>query len=674
MQTLSWYAKRLQRMSARELAWRVRGAVRDGVDRPRIALGLVPSAQYDAASAERIFGSAVRLCDDPAGSWINAGPARRWREELLRRARASADHRFSFFSLDNHHLGNPIDWNRDHESGEAAPLRFAAAIDYRDVRVTGDAKVVWEPGRHHQLVVLGRAYRASGETSFAREVVAQIESWLDQCPFGVGMHWRSPLELAIRAINWVWAFDLIRPSGLLRGEVAARLLNALHLHLWEIARKYSRGSSANNHRIGEAAAVFIAATSLPGLTGAERWQAGSRQILEEEIHAQTYADGGSREQAFGYHLFVLQFLVLAAVAARRAGADLSPSFHERLGLMFDFTAGMIEGGPPPMYGDSDDGYVADLGSEDRDPREWLAVGARLLERPDLNWDGGQHGEAASWLFGETGGGPANDNDPPPPLSARAFPDSGRYLLQHGRRGERDAISVSFDCGEFGFGAIAAHGHSDSLAFTLRAFGADVLIDPGTYDYFRFPEWRDYFRSTRAHNTLAIDGLEQSVPIGPFMWGARARSHCTAWDPLPDGGRVEATHDGYERLDDPVRHVRSVDLDGSHRLLTIVDHLRMKGEHAVDLYFHFSEHCRVHRAGSAVEALIPSGRVRVESDARLTPALLHGSTAPIGGWVSRAYHRKVPSTTAVLSGEFQGDTTLVTRIAIGMPPGGDISHP
>ncbi|HET7695342.1 MAG TPA: alginate lyase family protein [Vicinamibacterales bacterium] len=666
MQTLTWYAKRLRRMSPREMAWRARGMVRDGVDRPRIAFGLVPASLYDTDRARSVLAGAVPLCGQPAGCWRDAAPGSteaQWRDRLLRRARAYAEHRFSFFNLENRHLGDPIDWNRDHETGAIAPGRFAPSIDYRDLRVTGDAKVVWEPGRHQQLVVLGRAYRASGDAAFARELVAQIESWLDQCPFGRGMHWRSPLELAIRVINWVWAIDLIRGAGVLEGAAAARVLNALHLHVWEIARKYSRGSSANNHRIGEAAGVFIAASCLPGLAGAARWRGESRAILEDEIVAQTYADGASREQAFGYHVFVLQFLALAAVVAERSGAPFSAVFHDRLRRMFDFAAAMCEGGPPSWFGDYDDGYVADFGGNSRDPREWLALGERLLERSDREWIDAEYGETAWWMVGDGVAGRGAAGRGAAALASKAFADSGRYLLQHGGRGDAAALSVTFDCGEFGFGAIAAHGHADALAFTLRAFGIDVLVDPGTYDYFSFPEWREYFRSTRAHNTIEIDGREQSVPAGPFMWGARANAWCTAWEPRAGGGRVQGAHDGYERLEDPVRHTRTLDLDGPSRALMIADRLEMRQPHQIAMYFHFSEHCEVRAADGVIEAVTGRGSVRLEPDARLAISLMRGSTAPISGWVSDGYHRKAPATTVRLTGTLPA-TTLSTRITVG----------
>src|SRR5262245_31002759 len=157
-------------------------------------------------------GPGFRVSDVDVAEWASTerDEEREWRRRLIARAERLLRHRLSMFNLVDADVGDPIDWNRDHESGRRTPLRFAPLIDYRDYRVAGDAKVVWEPNRHHHLVVLGRAYRATGEDRYAAAIVEQLESWFDQCPFGRGMNWRSALELAIRLINWIWVIDLIR--------------------------------------------------------------------------------------------------------------------------------------------------------------------------------------------------------------------------------------------------------------------------------------------------------------------------------------------------------------------------------------------------------------------------------------------------------------------------------
>src|SRR5947209_3557829 len=247
MQSVAWYVRRLRAMSASEIGWRVKSAIRDATDPYRIRFQLYPRTANTASVA---LGGAPRWCPVPLGDWRDLAPddpETRWRSRLIDRADAIVAHRLSFFDLENADLGHPIDWHRDYSSGHTNPrtrLKFSPSIDYRDHVKVGDAKVVWEPNRHHQLVLLGRAYRATGNTRYAAAIVEQLESWIDDCPYGFGMNWRSPLELAVRLVNWVWAVDLIADSSALTPALTARLFRTVALHVWDIARKYSRGSSA----------------------------------------------------------------------------------------------------------------------------------------------------------------------------------------------------------------------------------------------------------------------------------------------------------------------------------------------------------------------------------------------------------------------------------------------
>lgn len=641
-------------MSASEVAWRAQSAARDAADRVRIGLSL---HRWDAPPRRGAYPARL----DSLPLQLHGGPldpTSAATSQLLTAADDIIAHRLSFLNLERVDLGPEIDWNRDHEAGIGAPTGYAGAIDYRDARVAGDAKIVWEPSRHLHLVVLGRAYRASGHERYAREGLNQIESWIAQCPFGTGMQWRSPLELAIRAINWTWFLALVAPSGLLAGPRLERVLQILDAHVYDITRKYSRGSSANNHRIGEACGVFVACSCLPQLTDARNRAAVSARILEEEMLAQNFADGGNREQAFGYHLFVLQFLLIAAYAARCTGRGMSPAYMDRLDKMVDFVDALTAAGPAPMYGDSDDGYVLDLGGRVRGGREWLGVGDCLLGRAPR-----ESAEPVTWLFpGVTAGAP-----PPSRLTSRAFPDTGLYLLQWGNTTTSDAVSLIFDCGPLGLGPLAAHGHADALSVTLRAFGEDILVDPGTYDYFRFPGWRDYFRSTRAHNTIEVDGLDQSVMLGPFMWGTRANARCLEWTHDDHRSTVVGEHDGYRRLPDPVEHRRAVSLDIAQRTFTIRDALTMAAPHRIAIAFHVSERASVRRVEPhRFEIATPRGSVELMLDPRTQPTLTEAGDEQHGGWVSRGYHRRSPSTSIAASLESSSRVEIETRIVVGTP--------
>ena len=298
-------------MTLTEIGWRITSLVRNIIDIPRIRLGLYPGPKsYRSPLTINSAKPGFRVPSPEPGDWCAIGNTEEestWLARLIKNARLITEHRFTYFNLNQHFLGDPIDWHADHSSGKRGKLRLSAFVNYRDFDTVGDCKQVWEPNRHHQLVTLARAWHATGDKNYADEIANQLESWLEQNPFGYGMNWRSPLELGVRLINWIWALDLIRDSEAISDELWSRIHHAAYLHCWDITRKYSRGSSANNHLIGEAAGVFVAASYFRFFPHSDKWMQQSREILESEIIAQSYDDGCTREQALGYQFFVMQF-------------------------------------------------------------------------------------------------------------------------------------------------------------------------------------------------------------------------------------------------------------------------------------------------------------------------------------------------------------------------------
>ncbi len=674
MPSVSWYARRLRSMSVPELAWRLRHAIQSKADKWSAESRQTPPSLSSVMNGEgqagimrrHLFGDAVQVMAS-----ANQGHLKpEWKQETVRRAELLAEHVLPLFDLETCSLGSPVNWNFEYKANRTAPLVFAAEIDYRDHDVTGDCKFVWEPNRHHHWVTLGRAYRYTGDERYARVVVEQWESWLHQCPFGMGMNWRSPLELGIRLINWVWALELVRTSPELTPERIERIVATIYLHIREITRKYSRFSSANNHLIGEAAGVYIASTYCRGLKNARRWREEAKSILEAEILRQTFPDGGTREQALGYQTFVLQFFLLSALAGRNDGDSFSAEYWRRMEKMFEFLATFDDAREwSPLFGDSDDGYVLDLGTPLGHPQACLSIGAVLFERTDLAAHADAFPEAAYWLLGE----PAEAcfeklkaAKSSRPARSLALEHTGYYVLRCGRGCGTGSIRAVFDCGELGYESIAAHGHADALSLTVHLDGWDLMVDSGTFDYFTYPEWRTYFRSTRAHNTVEIDGLDQSEMLGAFLWGRKARSRCLHWEPKADGGCVTGEHDGYHVLDDPVTHRRTVRLNGDARELTITDRLEGKKRHSARVLWHLSEYCRIEkRDQNVIEVTCGDvGRAVIEMDPRLHVSVIHGGEDPIMGWVSRGYHRKTPSSTIIGSVDFDGPTEFSTGVALG----------
>lgn len=666
MQKFNWYYNRLKAMSPDEIIWRMQSSIRDKADRLLVGRRQRPRKLSELLNGDRSDkGPGFRICDIPTRYKTDSDTKKQNYDSLITWAEKIVAHRFSFFDLKDKYLGEPIVWNRDHKREQDTPMVFSPALDYRDINEAGDCKYVWEPNRHHQLVVLGRAYRSSGDIRFAEAVAEQLDSWLTQNPYGLGMNWRSGLELGIRLINWVWAIDLIWESKAIDDDLYMRLMDSVSRHIWEIDRKYSRGSSVNNHLIGEAAGVFVATSYFNYIKNAPVWRDRSREILIREIINQTYPDGGTKEQAIGYHFFVMQFFTIAGLVARVTRKDFPESFWSRLEKMFEFIDKLGEGGDNlPMFGDCDDGYVLDIGSDPHNVKEWLAVGAALFKRDNFNTSY-EHTEPLEWLPGlsrQDAGGPAPENKK---CSNIALNQSGYYLLQHGDLNSPECISVVFDCGPLGMGSLAGHGHADALSFTLRAFGRDIFVDPGTYDYFSYPKWREYFRGTRAHNTVVVDENNQSEMLGLFLWGRKAQAQCLSWEPSDTVSKVVGEHNGYSVLSDPVIHRRKLELDGCKRELTIQDNIIAGKEHNIAIFFHFAEHCVLNPSGkNRYHIDAGSGTIEIELDTLFQVESFEGSTNPIYGWVSRGYHQKQPAPTLIGRCSCKSSISLVCKVNIG----------
>lgn len=647
MQSPLWYYNRLRAMSRAEIAWRISSEVNDLLDLVKVARGWCP-VPTDHGTATT--GGTFEICEVSPACWADTSDPQElaWLARLTTQAESVLNHQLTFFDLENHPMGDPVAWHTDQNTGVTPALRPIYFVDYRQADTFGDCRLVWEPNRHHQLVVLGRAWRATGDERYAQAVVSTIDSWLAANPYGYGMNWRSPLELAIRVINWVFALDLIRESAALTPDAFNRIRRSAYQHCYDISRKYSQGSSANNHLIGEAAGAYVASCWF-GFD--QQWIDQAQSVLEEQARLQSFPDGGSREQATGYQYFVLQFMFAAIRTAQASGRSFSRRYLTINKEMSDFLLALCEAGPQPYVGDYDDGYLLDLGKDDERAYVVLAMRAALDTSGLI-----EPCEAAFWLGVLARRNVTRDAG----LQSHAFRDSGYYLLQGGP----DDASLLFDCGNLGFTQIAAHGHADALAVVFRLRGDPILIDPGTYDYFTYPVWRNHFRSTSAHNTLEVDGQDQSVMSGAFLWGLHAEARCRSWDPGTDGkSAATGVHHGYERLEDPVTHERQVELDADARRLDITDRLTCASQHTGRLFFHFDATCSVEQiAPDTLEVRSPHAQLRMSFAGVTEVALLRGSESPRAGWQSRRYHHLEPTVTAIATFSVDGTTEVSSSMS------------
>jgi len=220
--------------------------------------------------------------------------------------------------------------------------------------------------------------------------------------------------------------------------------------------------------------------------------------------------------------------------------------------------------------------------------------------------------------------------------------------------------LTFDHGPLGMPPFHNHGHADALSITLAKGGTPLLVDPGTYRYNGVPDWRAYFKGTRAHNTVAIDGLDQAVQETGFIWSRPFRTELVRNVTCAEGHVLTATHDGYCRLKKPVRHQRTIlFFDGANFL--VKDTFSGTGRHRFELNYHLHPGARAERDSAWWQITHGSGSIYLLS---LSGDLVceQGERNPPFGWYSPAYGVKEES--CVLRVEKNGlpeEVTFVTAI-------------
>ncbi|GGJ03424.1 heparinase II/III family protein [Streptomyces brasiliensis] len=635
-----WYLRRLSRMGPREIGGRAGDAVRRRRWR---------SARPDAPSVSGARFTAAL----PAGTIAAVPPDAAKR--LLAEADRLMDGHAEYFGVARDDLADP-DWCYDPKTGRRAPGGYAFDVPYRNEDAVGDIKQIWEPSRHQYLTVLAAAYAITGDERYAERVAEHLRSWWAANAPLRGVHWISGIELGIRLLSWVWIRRLLDGwpgvTGLFEDNPVA-LHQIWHHQRW-LAAFPSRGSSANNHVIAEASGQFAAACAFGWFPSSARWRADALQSLERHLRSNTFGSGLNRELATEYHGLVLELGLAAVAEADAAGVPVPASIRLVLLRMTDALAAVVDSRlRPPRQGDADDGHglVVDGAGTDR----WaslLATGDAVFGR--LAWWPAVTGADVrtpllAALIRTTA--PAVSR----PASRPAyFADAGMTIL----RGPAE-IWCRCDGGPHGFLSIAAHAHADALSVEVRHDGVDVLADPGTFCYHGQPEWRQYFRSTLGHNTLQLDGVDQSVSGGPFLWTRHARSRVLAADTSDEGvARWCAEHDGYR----PSVHRRRVELAAARRELTVVDEV-LGPPRAVRLAFHLGPAISAELAGNRAELTwTRDGEDRsaqLDLPGQLTWRAHRGESDPPLGWYSAGFGRKEPATTLIGTGVADGTQGFTT---------------
>jgi hypothetical protein len=459
-------------------------------------------------------------------------------------------------------LSSEISWLKDPLSGYLWPLDYHRDLNL--IRSDGsDVRVLWELNR------LGHLLHSKDASQFLND----LRSWDKQNPYGRGPNWTCAMEVALRAMNVLAAFERFRQSSQIDSEDLLFVLRLLQQHGRYIQNNLEFSYIAtSNHYLSDVAGLLWLETMLPELEDAEVWRDLALPALLREMDKQVLPDGADYESSTGYHRFVLELFLYSFMLCRETRRSIDAKYWRKLQQMLQYVKAYLRpDGLAPLIGDTDSGQVLPFQQRRADDHAYvLAIAADLLNDVTLNT---------------------------PQEESSAFPDTGSYIM---RKGD---CYLFFNASGAGINGRGSHGHNDALSIEISTRGHAFIVDPGTYVYTADLQMRHAFRSTAYHSTVKIDGEEQNTtdPSMPFVIGNEAQPRVLEWQSNENYDKVVAEHYGYRRLRSPVTHRRTVTFDKAECSWLVEDEFFGEDEHEFETWFHFTSELELLVRGAAIEA-------------------------------------------------------------------------
>lgn len=642
---LNWYFNRLRAMSIPELAFRVEQLANKKINKYRF------QRYFPEVQLKETPKSILNIPD------VSFGPK---------------DTHFPILGLDWDY-SEPINWHEDIKTNGIFPKVFCRDVNTRSDE-NGIAKYVWEPNRHQFLTKLAMQYRTTGDAYYLHLFQSALESWIDQNPYLIGVNWYSNIEVNVRLITWFLCWEILDVSKLMEEDSEFQVfVNEKWVPLIYLHCKYSRGfpskfSSANNHRISEGVGLFIA-SSFWKFDDSPKWNEYAKKVVEQEFLKQHSKNGINKEETSEYIQFITDFFLIAHVVAENTDNPFSSKFKDRFYLVFDYIYHMLDiEGNINHYGDGDDGRTFIL---EEDPHDFNNYRSMLTSAAVIFSDGRFKARSNGYdlknqiLFGDKGEEVYESVESTDILrTSKLYKEEGHFLFRKEEHGGKE-ICMHFDVAPIGYLGIAAHGHADALTFSLGVDGEFFIIDTGTYTYHTDMEWRNYFISTLAHNTICIDNKNQAFRGGPTMWVEHYQPKVHSIVTSDSEEKVVGSHDGYKAHG--VMHTREVVFDKVRDRFIIKDIVEVldNKEHQVQIPFHLHPMVEINQEDDQTFRLsVGDARdVTLKVDSMLKPTIVSGETSPILGWYSPSFYQKsacsVVYSTLTVSSSFE----LITEIVI-----------
>ncbi|HUE85923.1 MAG TPA: alginate lyase family protein [Vicinamibacterales bacterium] len=434
-----------------------------------------------------------------------------------------------------------------------------------------------------------------------------------------------PFVASERLVNWIFAIHLSAPVD----GIGADILRALAVQTVFVDGNLET-DVGGNHLLKNLKAMVVAACFWNGRE-ADRWYEKYADRFTRELQAQLLSDGAHYERSPMYHALVLADALELTAMIRASGRSIPDALAGVIRAMVAYLPQMTHpDGEIALFNDSVLGeapspaslraFAACVLDDDVQPHSLTvrqsAISAHL-EGPVANPGGGWSPETQ-----EDGG----------LVTIPALDLRGIALIDVGPACPDD---------------LPAHAHGDIFSFELSLDGQRMIVDSGVGEYQAGP-WRDYYRSTRAHNTVAVDGEDQIECWGSFRVARRARilDRQAIAEPFLHG--ITARHDGYARLAKPV-YVRRVFVALADSAWLVIDSLEGTGAHTWESFIHAAPDVSVDHDGERRAQLSrPDQRLAIACFGFAAASVVRGAEAPHQGWYAPEFGRRLPASVLVLS--------------------------
>lgn len=593
-------------------------------------VGRVPSKDEFVNRLHKMFG------EFSAGFFNEINPHDR--ETIVRCADQSLNHDFDLLGSGLKHF-DKIPWHSDFKSGYEWPK----GVYYRKLPKAPagtDLKMPRELSRCHQLLWCGEAFLITKKEKYAREVVAEIDNWIDENPLMYSVNWECAMDVAIRAVNWMYALNFIAESNSLTGIFTAKVYKSLFQHAFFIRNNLEKTIPCNNNHYMSDIVGLLHLGRLFGdkRKGKRMFRFAFKEYCKETL-IQIMPSGVNFERSVSYHRLTSELLLYSYYMLNRCGVTIPKEVDKRLNRMTAFIANYTKAnGLSPTVADNDDGRLAPFVYRDFRQHAYLT-----------NPESTELSVATKDLTNATKLGMMAPE-------SRCYQDANVMILRKG-----DSYLFTSCCDRWKYDSstgafVASHLHNDLLSFEYSIGKDDFIVDPGAYLYTSDVERHNEFRSNRKHNTVMIDDEEQNFLSSTNSFALKYNCNAKVFD-FFENAAVARCEGEYTTICGKMTHRRRFEL--TNKGLTITDSIsKQGGGHSAYLSFHLAEDVLAVQCAQKIQLVSGTTTMNLEFETKQpTRVRIFDDT------VSPSFGVLKPSKTISVFLDFDDNTDIVTKFSI-----------